>query len=452
MEKYKHTQKWFLGSEIKKTLVNHLQTSSKNTILEIGCFEGLSSVFFADTFLEHPSSSLTCVDPFMTITDNDHKQFITHSVESNFDYNIGNCKYPSKITVNKITSDDFFLENTKKYNFIYIDGCHEPDFIERDMKNAFAVLEEGGILWMDDYLGDDGIKIKASMDTILKSFQGKYDIIHSGYQLAIRKRKKSKKMLIDGFLFYNELDMLEYRLTLLDSVVDKFILVESTHTFVGNPKQLFYKENKDRYKRWESKIVHVVMDDPPILGNAWENEKRQRCAIDRGIQKLQLEEDDCIAISDVDEILDPHTLTVLKCVGLDDLYSFSQGLFYYNLTNFLSLWTKAKILPYSIYKDVYNRNCETIRMARILANCKCIERGGWHMSYFGSPTFIQNKIKNFSHQECNTEENTKLETIQTRVEKGESCTSTQKIRKIPLEQNSYLPPNLELYHRFFKNE
>ena len=27
------------------------------------------------------------------------------------------------------------------------------------------------------------------------------------------------------------------------------------------------------------------------------------------------------------------------------------------------------------------------------------------MSYFGSPTFIQNKIKNFSHQECNTDEN-----------------------------------------------
>ena len=191
------------------------------------------------------------------------------------------------------------------------------------------------------------------------------------------------------------------------------------------------------------------MDDTPVLGNAWENEKRQRCAINRGIQQLQLEGGDLIAISDVDEILDPHTLTVLKCVGVQDLYSFGQGLFYYNLTNFLCLWTKPKILPFSMYRDEYKGDCETIRMTRILKNCKVIERGGWHMSYFGSPTFIQNKIKNFSHQECNTDENTKLEVIEERVKRGESCTSSQKIRKIPLEQNSYLPPNLDLYTKFF---
>jgi beta-1,4-mannosyl-glycoprotein beta-1,4-N-acetylglucosaminyltransferase len=39
--------------------------------------------------------------------------------------------------------------------------------------------------------------------------------------------------IIDCFIFYNELDLLTYRLNLLDDIVDYFIIVESTHTFVG---------------------------------------------------------------------------------------------------------------------------------------------------------------------------------------------------------------------------
>ena len=42
--------------------------------------------------------------------------------------------------------------------------------------------------------------------------------------------------IIDCFIFYNELDLLNYRLNLLDEYVDYFVLVEATHTFVGNEK------------------------------------------------------------------------------------------------------------------------------------------------------------------------------------------------------------------------
>ena len=46
-------------------------------------------------------------------------------------------------------------------------------------------------------------------------------------------------MIIDTFMFYNELDMLEFRLKELNSVVDKFVIVEATQTFVGNKKKLY---------------------------------------------------------------------------------------------------------------------------------------------------------------------------------------------------------------------
>ena len=187
MSNYKYSKTWFINSEINQKLKKICDNSKENKILEIGCFEGLSSVFFADNFLDIPNSSLTCVDPFLTINNNDHRQFLLNNEEMNFDFNLSICKNSDKITIHKITSDKFFENNNKTYNFIYIDGCHEPDFIKRDMENSFNVLEKNGIMWMDDYGGGDGIKIRNTMNTFLEKYKGQYELIHIGYQLAIKK-------------------------------------------------------------------------------------------------------------------------------------------------------------------------------------------------------------------------------------------------------------------------
>jgi predicted O-methyltransferase YrrM len=187
MDNYKYTKTWFLSSELKQKMTSYCDAHAVNHILEIGCFEGLSSVYFADTFLDIDNSSLTCVDPFLTISNNDHSQFLTNREEENFDFNLSVCKHTDKITIHKITSDQFFEQNQRTFNFIYIDGCHEPDFIQRDMANAFKVLEKNGIMWMDDYGGGDGIQIKRTMNGFLDKYSGQYALIHKGYQLAIKK-------------------------------------------------------------------------------------------------------------------------------------------------------------------------------------------------------------------------------------------------------------------------
>ena len=143
--------------------------------------------FFADNFLDNPNSILTCVDPFLTINNNDHHQFLENNEEMNFDFNISNCKNLDKIKIYKITSDIFFENNNQTYDFIYIDGCHIPDFIKRDMENSFNILLKNGIMWMDDYGGGDGIQIKNTMDDFLEKYSGQYELIHKGYQLAIKK-------------------------------------------------------------------------------------------------------------------------------------------------------------------------------------------------------------------------------------------------------------------------
>jgi predicted O-methyltransferase YrrM len=183
---YNYKYEWFNVSEIKHRILDFINIESKNTILEIGCFEGLSSVFFADNLLNHPESKLVCVDPFLQIENNDHKDYLDN-VEERFDYNISICKNPSKVIIRKETSDVFFETNTQKFNFIYIDGCHEPEFIKRDMLNAFNVLESGGIMWMDDYRGGNNDVIKNTMDTVLSTISSEAITFHTGYQIAIRK-------------------------------------------------------------------------------------------------------------------------------------------------------------------------------------------------------------------------------------------------------------------------
>ena len=54
--------------------------------------------------------------------------------------------------------------------------------------------------------------------------------------------------IVDCFTFYNELELLNYRLNILDDVVDYFVIVEATHTFIGNEKKLYFNEYKEMVK------------------------------------------------------------------------------------------------------------------------------------------------------------------------------------------------------------
>ena len=137
-------------------------------------------------------SSLTCVDPFLRISNNDHADYLKNNQEKNFDINITRCDNSEKIKVFKITSDEFFANNRKKFNLIYIDGCHEPEFISRDIENGFKCLEENGIMWMNDY-GKSIIAVKKEMNKFLIKHRGEYETIHQGYQLAIQKNKIEKE-------------------------------------------------------------------------------------------------------------------------------------------------------------------------------------------------------------------------------------------------------------------
>jgi beta-1,4-mannosyl-glycoprotein beta-1,4-N-acetylglucosaminyltransferase len=254
--------------------------------------------------------------------------------------------------------------------------------------------------------------------------------------------------LIDCFIFYNELELLNYRLTLLNDIVDYFVLVESTHSFIGKKKDLFYNDNKELFKKFNKKIIHLVVDDFPFKSSThkmtsaqiWKNEKFQRNAISYGIHDIHPDLNDIIIISDVDEIPDPRTLTAIK--HKVSIHSLQMDFYYYNLnTHITTPWILSKILSYKKYREL-NKECDDIRNME----CPLIVKGGWHLSYFGDANFIKNKIKNFSHQELNTNEFTDIVNIEDKIKQSKDLFNRKiKIKKINIKDNTYLPPKYDKY-------
>ncbi len=210
------------------------------------------------------------------------------------------------------------------------------------------------------------------------------------------KDSKPKRRIFDCFCFFNELDMLDLRLSELHEFVDYFVLVEATFTHTGEPKPLHFADNRARFSRYEDKIIHIVVDDDPG-GFAWRREGHQRDAILRGLTKCKNE--DMIIISDADEILRPSTLTFLSELSeeTDQLIAPELDLYMY----FLNLkapesWLSVASAPYHLMKRI------GANAARYLPKSDLGQRvpnAGWHFTWVGGAERFLTKMRSFAHEE-----------------------------------------------------
>jgi beta-1,4-mannosyl-glycoprotein beta-1,4-N-acetylglucosaminyltransferase len=248
--------------------------------------------------------------------------------------------------------------------------------------------------------------------------------------------------IIDCFTFFNELKILELRLTELNDVVDHFILVESSKTFSNNEKPLFYKDNKHLFEKFNDKIIHIIVDDLPE-GDAWNREAFQRNAIQRGLNQLQLDETDIIIISDCDEIPNPALLEQIIENGMnEDIYALCQDLYYYNLEcKKPDPIDAAKIVKYQKLKELGGPNNVRIYSPEYI---HIFLNAGWHFSYFGGVDNIKYKIQSYSHQEFNTKEY--LENLADKISEREDIFSRvdEDIEYIPIAENQNLPKNYKI--------
>jgi predicted O-methyltransferase YrrM len=88
---------WFNYSEIKREIHKYVDSSRRLVILEIGVFEGLSTMFLADKLLKDPFSKLIAIDPFNSNIDNDHFELL--QVENG--YSIVEQRFLTNLAKNK---------------------------------------------------------------------------------------------------------------------------------------------------------------------------------------------------------------------------------------------------------------------------------------------------------------------------------------------------------------
>lgn len=206
----------------------------------------------------------------------------------------------------------------------------------------------------------------------------------------------------DCFQFYNELDILEIRLNELNSEVDYFVLVEAELTHQYKEKNLYFKENKDRFKPFLDKIIHVVIGADqfykPHTTKHWahDNDQLQRRMITKGI--VDASENDLIIIADVDEIISCQKLKEVKEKWDGGSYTFAQNLYYWYLnTRACGIrWSHAGIATKSTIDKI---GTQQFKSSLTNSQYPSIVNGGWHFSCIGSAENMKNIIDNYAHTE-----------------------------------------------------
>lgn len=209
----------------------------------------------------------------------------------------------------------------------------------------------------------------------------------------------------------------------LNNVVDHFVLVESTQTFQGKPKPLYFSENQSRYEKFKEKIIYLVHEFDLNVDNysAWQREEAQRNELFKVWKSCR--EEDIILLSDVDEI--PNSDLIKKELHRKSISIFRQRNFYHYINcrckSLSETWWHGTVMfsakyikrPQDIRKIVAKLNRPPKRGIRswvqkvinpiksIFNKVEVVHDGGWHFGFIGGEKMIIEKIEAFSHVEYN---------------------------------------------------
>ena len=202
MINYKFTEDWFSADDLVQFLP--LKTQKEIHFLEIGSFEGKSTVWFLENILLNEKSTITCIDPWTTYSQNNNSFDSYNKVDSEWNFtdnkntflhNIYLSGFKNKVIIEQGFSNEIlpkFILYKKKYDIIFIDGNHTSPFVITDGIMSWYLLKEGGLMIFDDYLWSDSnstLSPKLAVDSFINCFRDYIEVIWSEYRLVIKKIK-----------------------------------------------------------------------------------------------------------------------------------------------------------------------------------------------------------------------------------------------------------------------
>jgi beta-1,4-mannosyl-glycoprotein beta-1,4-N-acetylglucosaminyltransferase len=190
-------------------------------------------------------------------------------------------------------------------------------------------------------------------------------------------------MIYDCFTFNGELDILEIRLNILDTYVDKFVICEARDTFQGHYKPLYYEENQERFSKWNDKIIYYISPQysSDTIPTAFDLAAFQKDSIREALKDCEPE--DVIYYGDVDEIWKPQ----------EKEGKLRQLAYSYYLNNRSSEdWQGTNVFKYKNIRDLNDIRAD---------HSVVLEDGGWHFTNMGGYEALIKKIESYDHQEVN---------------------------------------------------
>ena len=284
--------------------------------------------------------------------------------------------------------------------------------------------------------------------------------------------------IYDCFGFFNELDLLELRLEILAPIVDHFVIIEYTVTYKGDPKPLYYNENKERYKKFENKIIHQIIDDVPMdyinLSVDMGKDKLHKQVIDRVIKMThfpkthvpyginsygkecviralgECTDGDIIMYSDLDEI--PNNITVQQILENFDhkkIYNLRQKMYYYYMNcEKNEVWNGGWLMDWYNFKEI------PVSEQKVKRYGEFIDNGGWHFGFLGGIEGIKTKMLTCDEPSFDIPE--LLKNIEYRVENCQTCGvdiygRPAQFKFVGIEEMpQYVQDNYEKYKEYFR--
>jgi beta-1,4-mannosyl-glycoprotein beta-1,4-N-acetylglucosaminyltransferase len=242
----------------------------------------------------------------------------------------------------------------------------------------------------------------------------------------------------DCFPFFNELDLLEVRLNELYDVVDHFVIVENPLTHSGNPKPLYFEENKKRFSKFSNKIIHIIGSKVEVAKDAWVRENAQRNDILLGLKDAK--DEDIVIISDLDEIIKKEKIKEIKELISNKKDPLRLGLKMYRYflnrrDENIDIWWLAYAISY--------KNLKTFSPQYFRTDYKYLNTlndAGWHFTSLGWTKENIYKLNSWAHVERNIAKNKDPYRLLKKARKG-------KLVKIDSSYPKFIVENIKYFKK-----
>lgn len=276
-----------------------------------------------------------------------------------------------------------------------------------------------------------------------------------------------KNKIVDCFFFYDEIEMLQFRLKELNPYVDYFIILEGNVDYRNNPKNINFNLGDSIFDDYREKIIHLIYNkfDKESLKVIYKNLGYEKKLISfdgsnisrfdivdfalntlkEKILTLDLHFEDLIMVSDVDEIPDLTNSEIFSHYLKFDSLLLRQ-------TNFV--WSNKFFDTYPHFGTcVFNKSKLLTDPKTLLFNYECklkmihlnaiVVDNGYHFSHFYDYQRTLNKL-NLIHEPMDNVSLTKTKILESMKDLVHPCQINKPYLRTLVEYSGPLPKNAHL--------